>query len=689
MDPPSPSKFPMSPGMPIFPVSPERVAGTKPPYSGPAPSSPSLPDLRTSPLRSLSHRRKDSDVSVHGLAAMFENLEVKDFKEAQATYMKALQKQKTKHVNEVKDIETKHRQAVGRYEIRLEELNGELKRAKEALKEETFTREQWDKQRKEHREAEGKWEEAAKHQKEKRTQAEAQAHKLVKENTALTTHLQGYKKRCKELQKESLAVSGAIPKFQSKIQSLERDLRIAESDVKHQTNAAENFKRQVYGLQVGLESVEANLREELQQMKEKVKLIEEERDALLTSLKEEEILRIAAEGRIPLPAATTEEHDEFESPVRSPRKLRSFERDDEDKENISPKKAAIDLRFLQQELAQEKRLRERAEEQIDFMKMECQFQCCSCRIADLKGSKYVHDGNYTAEMERIKATVPVVTPPSSSHGDDPIEGITIKEEPMDEPVRPFTPTEQPPEPADNALDVTAFPNPPVSTSEPLVTFSPTTGTFRSVPSPVKDELLPKSSTPASARPALSSIIEATMESSPWAPDASSTMIRTETVSPPPFRPAPQPEPVMKSLSQNITIHEDAIADSDDENSEPQTPPHSPPGPATPSQYLTRTITTTTTIPIHFSPLTPAVKTTDAPITPSTIAHVPTNTSSRPLGELSLNNLPFDREAALEQIRQRRGRARSMAAGQGTPRKQMMEGVGARRDISAPVTRVRR
>jgi hypothetical protein len=59
-----------------------------------------------------------------------------------------------------------------------------------------------------------------------------------------------------------------------------------------------------------------------------------------------------------------------------------------------------------------------------------------------------------------------------------------------------------------------------------------------------------------------------------------------------------------------------------------------------------------------------------------------------LGELSLNKVPIDREAALEAIRQRRGRARSMAAGQGTPMKQMVVEVKERRDISAPVSRVR-
>jgi hypothetical protein len=89
-------------------------------------------------------------------------------------------------------------------------------------------------------------------------------------------------------------------------------------------------------------------------------------------------------------------------------------------------------------------------------------------------------------------------------------------------------------------------------------------------------------------------------------------------------------------------------------------------------------------------MTPAAsKGLDHPMTPSTIAHAPTNVQSHALGEVSLNALPIDREAALEMIRQRRGRARSMAMGQSTPGKQMMEGVKERRDISAPVYRVRR
>lgn len=155
MDPPSPTKLAMSPGMPIFAVSPERVQGTKPRYSGPAPQSPSLPDLRTSPLRK--HRRGDSSVS--SLASMFENLGVKDPKDVHAGYLQAMEKQKARHANELQDTQKKYEDKIQRLEIRNEELKGEVKELRNHSAE-TVSKEAWDSQRKDHREAIAKWEES-------------------------------------------------------------------------------------------------------------------------------------------------------------------------------------------------------------------------------------------------------------------------------------------------------------------------------------------------------------------------------------------------------------------------------------------------------------------------------------------------------------------------------------------------
>lgn len=440
---------------------------------------------------------------------------------------------------------------------------------------------------------------------------------------------------------------------------------------------AEKYKSQVYGLQVDVEATQAQLGEEVETLKERLRLVEAERDTLKTSLQEEEVLRIAAEGQIPLPAATNEEQDDFGSPVRSPRKQRMPEGNEEDKENVAPKKTAVELRLAQQELATEKRLRERAQDQVEFMKMECQFRCCSCRIADLKGSEYVHDGGYASEMDRIKASVPALTPPSSSHGDDvemDLDPILIQPQRL-----PTPPVDE------SSLDETAIINRAErESSESSMDFHPTTDNFRSTTSSSQGS--PPMEIPAPVMASAQSLSAKLAAEIGSTPDVHSTVS-----SRPQSRCVLESSNIMERKSSNIEVHEDedAIVDSDDEDNSPGTPRQYPSGPETP--YLTRTITTTTTIPLHFSPFTPAAKRGGGAqaMTPSTVAHAPADAQTPALGELSLNKLPFDREAALEAIRERRGRARSMAAGQATPHKQMLEGVKERRDISAPVSRVNR
>ena len=504
-----------------------------------------------------------------------------------------------------------------------------------------------------------------------------------------------YKSDWQTKSEECTKLGNKIPNLLGKVQGLERTIQRLESDVRFHAADAEKYRSQVYNLQVDVEAARDQSAEEVQALKDKLMLVEGERDALKTTLKEEEVLRIAAEGQIPLPAATTEEHDEFGSPMRSPRKQRAPSRDEDDKENVAPKRAVVELKLMQAELATEKRLRERAEDQIDFMKMECQFRCCSCRIADSKGAHYVHDGSYATEMELIKASVPDLTPPASDHGDDPME-VVVDGPALSETKRSLSPPARDnSESVDQTLDTTVIVNRMQSTTpEPEVLFSPSTGTFRSVPSPVKASIPTEAVTPVTTdQPSLSAITESATHSPPWTPDANSTMIPIETVSRSTSRSASRPpsradlvvEKQSNNKSTDIVIHEDAVLDSDEEDAEPQTP-HAP---STPGPYLTRTITTTTTIPLHFSPFTPATKPGNVPMTPSTIAHAPANAKTPVLGELSMNQLPFDRAAALEAIRQRRGRARSMAAGHGTPQKQMMEGIKERRDISAPVSKVRR
>lgn len=131
-------------------------------------------------------------------------------------------------------------------------------------------------------------------------------------------------------------------------------------------------------------------------------------------------------------------------------------------------------------------------------------------------------------------------------------------------------------------------------------------------------------------------------------------------------------------SSTVQPYEEAV---EDEPEEPESPLQEPQTPHTPH---VRTITHTTTIPLMFSPF-PTRNESHIPKTPLTIGHPPISRAPDspfvPLSAFKADGT-LDREAALAQIRERRGRARSIALGQATPKKQMVEGVG-RRDISAP------
>jgi hypothetical protein len=479
------------------------------------------------------------------------------------------------------------------------------------------------------------------------TSTDTQQNELDYNNKHLEAKNREYKKRYMEKDKELLRKSGQVPTLQAKIQGLERNIKRAESDVKFKTEEAAKYQGQLYNLEIELEGATARFGEEIQTLKDRIKLVEGERDALKTSLKEEEVLRIAAEGQLALPAATNDEEDDFRSPVRSPRKPRSIERvDEEDKENQSPRKSTVDLRFLQQELAAERRYRSRAEDQIEFMKMECQFQCCSCRIAENKSKAYVYDNSYAAQMEAIKASVPALTPPASDNGDDAME--IDNDQPINIRKRPFTPPLE-----EHSSEATVVVRPQEEEPDNVIAFSPTTGTFKAIPSPLK--AIPKRS--LSRQSARASTQSTARESMPL-------------------------EAAFKFEPESTKVYDDAdIAIHEDESDEEMGPPLPvTTGPSTP--YITKT--TTTTIPIAFSPATPAPRPGKQLMSPFTIGHGAPNGRVPVLGELQVNNVPFDREAALQAIRERRGRARSMAEGTGTPMKQMLD--KERRDISAPVSR---
>jgi hypothetical protein len=384
------------------------------------------------------------------------------------------------------------------------------------------------------------------------------------------------------------------------------------------------------------------VQEELKKALELVKVLEEEKGSLTRCLKEEEVARIAAEGRIALPVSADDDDDLLmASPTKSPAKAQHSS--DSEKENVMPKKA-MQLKSLQEQLTVERRLREKAQDQVEFMKMECQFQCCSCRIAEQSGRKYVHDEAYLAEMERIKLNAPDLDfkmdmDLDPDRGDSFIESSNIAHDMF---------------------------------GEPQVEYSPNSGAFHNPALTPSKELQP------------------------------SRLASHEEVSEPKQGPAdPEPRPrvdeshtLLREEAEEMAVDEELDApETEDEEDSEERPASPAPELQTPGGYEIRTITTTTTIPMMFSPLPGPGKLAQPggpplPATPQTISHPPRHQDENvapspffPSTALKADGT-LDRERALELIRQRRGRARSVAMGHATPGKQMVEGV-VRRDISAP------
>lgn len=538
-------RFPASPGTPLFPVSPERANRQQLPQS---PSLPSISNIQNDPF--IVHSRGSSDVQ--GKVAQFNNLS----KEA---------------AQRRKDSEAALKRAV----LGREEAESETRRLRE---ENRLLRQDVEEGRARERRVgervEGVMEEL---QRSKETQAHAQTI---------------YEKEVRRARKEAFKSSSAVVKLQEELKSARNKYTLMREEVDAQRRKVNTKEQETLATQYQLMELE----EEMKKQKQQNKIFEEERDTLKASLKEEELARIAAEGTIALPPSR--DGDENASP-----KSRS-QRSESMKENVDPEAPQLQeqLESVREQLRMEKRVRRRADDQIHFMKMECQFQCCSCRIAERQGIEYVHDNTLITQMAEMASKVArenekaVLEPATESFPDQVLRPIPDSAQDQ----QPSTPPRQPSLQREN-------------TDQDLLSFSPKTGTFYKVPSPTKPTFSPPTRETPAEPPTQA------LQSTPQA-------IRLPSLHTSPIQPTP-----------SFTF------------------PHTPrPLPIPPPRTIS--YTKTVTVPLKDDlPFTPA------PATPGGIS----------------------REEALEQIRQRRGRARSIAAGNGTPRKRMVEVGELRRDISAP------
>ena len=453
-------------------------------------------------------------------------------------------------------------------------------------------------------------------------------------------------------------------KLQEELKSTRNTLRITQSGFdaerqKLQQKEQERFEMEYHQL--------IPLQEEVEKLTSRLKVVESEKEALKTTLQEEEVARVAAEGMIALPASQDLDEGLF---LSSPRKLqqspvkRATSPLSDDKENLGAvTKKVAESRGLSEELDREKMRRKQAEELVEFLRMECLFRCCGCHTASTFGHDLALelDTELAAGVEKIRAGMEgILTPALAEAAEQPVEQSAEQD----------------------VMEVENFNNEcAIVDEEDWIKAEPATG----------EVTVAETSEYATAHDLDQSLI-IPAESPKAYPSPDDELHQEEGRAS--IKKSSALLGALKAAQAEPTA---APPETTLEPSTPQTPSYSD-GQTTPlhhagqqQQHSIRTVTTTTKVPMHFTPLhKPTAPPPPPPTGPSESAvsslHTDCAVEVYKAEGATVPATPrtFNREAALKAIEYRRGRAKSISNGHVTPRKQMCEGVGVRRDVSAPV-----
>lgn len=413
-----------------------------------------------------------------------------------------------------------------------------------------------------------------------------------------------WEKEIRKVRKEGFKSQSVVVKIQEELKASRDTLRMVQGGLEQERSRSVKREQEAFSAKHQL----ATVQEELTRLQEKIKLVEQERDAFKMIAKNEEIARIAAEGRIPLPQSTK---DEFTSPKKIRGSIDSL--------TISPSGAGQEeLDDLRLKLEWEIQRANRALDQVEFLEMESSIHVCERKSNKRKSTD-------TQELD-------------------------------DDPTR--------------------------QAKAPRTVFIPSEGIFKSVP----EESFPTSmenshsETNMHLQQPLNQSTNSQREVTPSHDPPSAALISDSNTSLLSIFDEVASPKTSRSLQSPINIPEAEAEEAEDLNNSTSTTIHHPQAHHDHHHHhepTFHTISTTTRVPLADSS-----EDQTFPITPSTptFGTLPNNTNDPAL------NPTMSREEALAMIRERRGRARSLANVTMTPKKQMVEG-GTRRDISAPASSV--
>ncbi|PGH12022.1 hypothetical protein AJ79_04531 [Helicocarpus griseus UAMH5409] len=460
-----------------------------------------------------------------------------------------------------------------------------------------------------------------------------------------------FEKEVRRARKEAFRAGSALVKAQEELKSSRGEIKSLREEVTCERDAKEKAKQEAFERAYAL----AGLTEELEVLREKARSAETDNHSDALQARAEEMRAETPKPRSPLmerniteytptprrlkpdqavvPRQSTGRRSAINSQIASPRwgsplKM-NVSRRNSCKENEDPQQPNIDadlVEDLKENLEWEKRLRFKAEDMVHFLKMECQFRRCSCRIAEMQGAKYIHDTKWDK-------TNPVKEENAYLFSHRP---TTFQETHPSNP----SPVPQPP-PADASSEMVRVESQP---AEPVVAYCPDTGTFKAISPcavktepPIRQQTISREPSPLPHE----SHFHQAPASLPAAPP--SPEVEIEDPKPPEL----QAEPPVQGYRHSHTIA------------------HPPPAalePASSSRSFPRNLHIETAhFPAREQHADATIPTTTDPLrTTSTTTTVPIHSENYiSNSNCPIPGTPITREEALAQIRARRGRAQTL------------------------------
>ncbi|PFH59634.1 hypothetical protein XA68_12070 [Ophiocordyceps unilateralis] len=208
----------------------------------------------------------------------------------------------------------------------------------------------------------------------------------AKETHAHTQAL--WEKEIRRARKENFKSQSVIVKLQEELKSTRSTTKALEERLAREREQMLAREEAAFAARYQLVGVQEQLDEALA----RIKRTEQERDAFKMAAQNEEVARIAAEGKIPLPTVEAPD-DEFASPRKKKKKQRrtfsyaSVERGEGGGEGGGgevegeagcSEVAEVEREELAVKAAWERLRADRALEMVEFLEVECRLRCCAC-----------------------------------------------------------------------------------------------------------------------------------------------------------------------------------------------------------------------------------------------------------------------------------------------------------------------